>query len=277
MSKKQLIMETAIELFAKNGIEATSVQHITASCGISKGAFYLAFKSKDELLLSIIDYFMQEIVNQLDRVVRSSIKPEEKLYQYYYLSFVSFTQHSSFAKMYVREQMHTFNEELFEKMSQYDAMMSRSTLAMIDELYGDRADLARYDLLLCMKSFVQSYSQFLLLCSGPHDISLLAKSLAEKTDVLAHHSVSAYVTKDMLKNIIHTNEVKHDLDTIRQELEEMAQEEADPLYRDSLLLLKEELASGTPRPAVIKGLTGNLQDKSTYSWIIYLIFQHTKV
>ena len=162
-------------------------------------------------------------------------------------------------------------------MSQYDAMMSRSMLALIDELYGDRTDLPRYDLLLCMKSFVQSYSQFLLLCSGPHDISRLAESLAEKTDILAHHSVSAYVTEDMVKKIVKPKEVKHDLSTILLELEEMAQEETDPLYRDSLLLLNEELASGTPRPAVIKGLTGNLQDKSTYSWIIYLIFQHTKV
>ena len=49
MTKKQMIVDSAIELFAQKGIEATSVQQITAHCGISKGAFYLSFKSKDEL------------------------------------------------------------------------------------------------------------------------------------------------------------------------------------------------------------------------------------
>lgn len=39
MQKKQLIMEKSLELFAKQGFEATSVQQITDYCGISKGAF----------------------------------------------------------------------------------------------------------------------------------------------------------------------------------------------------------------------------------------------
>ena len=42
-SKKQLIIEKAVELFAENGFESTSVQQITERCGISKGAFYLIF------------------------------------------------------------------------------------------------------------------------------------------------------------------------------------------------------------------------------------------
>ncbi len=43
-------MEKALELFSEQGFEATSVQQITERCGISKGAFYLSFKTKDELV-----------------------------------------------------------------------------------------------------------------------------------------------------------------------------------------------------------------------------------
>ena len=59
MIKKQLIIENAIQLFAEQGFEATSIQQITDKCGISKGAFYLSFKSKDELIFSLIDYFLE--------------------------------------------------------------------------------------------------------------------------------------------------------------------------------------------------------------------------
>ena len=59
-------MEKALELFAKQGFEATSVQQITEHCGISKGAFYLSFKSKDELILALIDHFMMQITSDID-------------------------------------------------------------------------------------------------------------------------------------------------------------------------------------------------------------------
>ena len=62
MLKKQLIMDKALELFAEQGFEATSVQQITERCGISKGAFYLSFKSKEELILALIDDFMRRFV-----------------------------------------------------------------------------------------------------------------------------------------------------------------------------------------------------------------------
>lgn len=66
LDRKQLIMEKAIELFAARGFESTSVQQITEHCGISKGAFYLSFKSKDELILEIIDYFMKRFTTGVD-------------------------------------------------------------------------------------------------------------------------------------------------------------------------------------------------------------------
>ncbi|CAM4100818.1 hypothetical protein BAPA111461_18685 [Bacillus paramycoides] len=45
-----------MKLFATTGINATSVQEIVTACSISKGAFYLYFKSKDELLLATLRF-----------------------------------------------------------------------------------------------------------------------------------------------------------------------------------------------------------------------------
>ena len=52
--KKKLIMETALELFAKNGFHATSMSRIAQKAGISKGLAYNYFKSKQEILDTII-------------------------------------------------------------------------------------------------------------------------------------------------------------------------------------------------------------------------------
>src|SRR4051794_27675956 len=99
MIKKQLIMEKALELFAEQGFEATSVQQITDHCGISKGAFYLSFKSKDELILALIDQFMMQFTSDIDYVVKSTENDEELLYKFYFTTFNSFHKHTDFAKV----------------------------------------------------------------------------------------------------------------------------------------------------------------------------------
>lgn len=45
--KNTQIIEAGMKLFANKGFSATSVQEIATESGISKGSFYLHFKSKD--------------------------------------------------------------------------------------------------------------------------------------------------------------------------------------------------------------------------------------
>ena len=125
MIKKQLIMEKAMELFAKQGFEATSVQQITDHCGISKGAFYLSFKSKDELIIALIDHFMTQFISDIDYEVKEMNKNEELLYNFYFTTFQSFHKHSDFAKVLMKEPAQSFNEELIEKLHIYDSYWKR--------------------------------------------------------------------------------------------------------------------------------------------------------
>ena len=71
---KDRIMDTAIDLFSRKGYEAVSVQEIAAAVGIKKSSIYSHFKSKDQILQSILSYFSKELA-------RSDVKrlDEEKL------------------------------------------------------------------------------------------------------------------------------------------------------------------------------------------------------
>jgi AcrR family transcriptional regulator len=51
MQTRERIREAAHKLFVKNGFESTSVDAIAAAAGVSKGAFYLHFERKEDLLL----------------------------------------------------------------------------------------------------------------------------------------------------------------------------------------------------------------------------------
>jgi AcrR family transcriptional regulator len=60
------IIESAIKLFSTRGFNAASVDDICKEAGISKGAFYHHFKSKQELFLALLDSWLQTIDNAIE-------------------------------------------------------------------------------------------------------------------------------------------------------------------------------------------------------------------
>ena len=52
--KRALIMDTALELFASEGYDVTSISKIATKAGISKGLLYNYFSSKENLIKTII-------------------------------------------------------------------------------------------------------------------------------------------------------------------------------------------------------------------------------
>jgi AcrR family transcriptional regulator len=53
-NRKKHVIKTAHQLFVEKGFQATSIQDILDSSGISKGTFYNYFSSKNELLITLI-------------------------------------------------------------------------------------------------------------------------------------------------------------------------------------------------------------------------------
>ncbi|MHC0038282.1 TetR/AcrR family transcriptional regulator [Pseudoneobacillus sp. C159] len=52
--KKQEILDSALKCFGRKGFEPTTVDEICAESGVSKGAIYNYFKSKDEIYLELV-------------------------------------------------------------------------------------------------------------------------------------------------------------------------------------------------------------------------------
>ena len=274
MVKKQLIMDKALELFSEQGFEATSVQQITERCGISKGAFYLSFKSKDELILALIDYFMMQITADIDRSVRNCSNKEELLYVFYFTTFRSFSKHSAFAKMFLKEQTQTFNEELISKHDYYDSHINGSILYILDQLYGEQIEETKYDLLICIKGFIQIYSSLYLRFNLPLDIDSLTKSLVEKTALLAQHSTIPFISGDIIRIIKEPIHEQVTAEHIAALIEQKIDDIENPIEQESLQILKDNLFKTTTSLAITKGLLENIKNNPQCKWISYLIREY---
>lgn len=83
--KRQVILDTALELFAENGFYATSMSMIAKKAGISKGLAYNYFESKNDILEEIVEQGFQEVKDLMDPDHDGILSDEE---------FVSFLEKS---------------------------------------------------------------------------------------------------------------------------------------------------------------------------------------
>ncbi|GIO25884.1 TetR/AcrR family transcriptional regulator [Ornithinibacillus bavariensis] len=273
MNKKQLIMEKALELFAKQGFETTSIQQITDYCGISKGAFYLSFKSKDELILALIDHFMQELTTDIDYLVNGRDLPVT-LYRFFYTTFETFIKHADFVKLLMKEHTQSLDDELLEKLRYYDRKTDQTILSIIEKVYGDVITTIKYDLVYTVKGLINSYSSFLFFNKIDFDVALISKSLEEKTDILAKHMTTPFITDESLEMFQEIPKEKMQKDVLLQQINSTMEKIEDSLTKDSLILLKEQIGELTYNSAIIHGLIGNLAEQPECKRLSYLLTKY---
>lgn len=66
---RSLIEETAIRLFHERGSQVTSVRDITKACGMTPGALYKHFLSKEDLLFEVIRSGHEHFLGRLDEAL----------------------------------------------------------------------------------------------------------------------------------------------------------------------------------------------------------------
>ena len=69
ISSRERIIEAAVWLFYSNGYRATGVAEILKKAKVNSGSFYFFFKSKEELLLAVLDWYLENLEPILIRPV----------------------------------------------------------------------------------------------------------------------------------------------------------------------------------------------------------------
>jgi TetR/AcrR family fatty acid metabolism transcriptional regulator len=77
--KREAILRAAIKVFARNGYFNSKVSDIAGEAGIADGTVYLYFKSKEEVLHSVFDTFMDEFLSEAKAELEEIQSPIERL------------------------------------------------------------------------------------------------------------------------------------------------------------------------------------------------------
>ena len=187
---KERILEEALKLFSQSGYMGTSMNDIAARLGVTKAALYKHYKSKQEILDSIIDK-----MNELDRErVKQYEMPEgemervivqykettfDKIKQFTKVQFLHWTEEEfscCFRKMLTLEQ---YREPQMAQL--YQNYLSSGPLSYIEELFsGMLGDAAK-----AKQVALDFYGPIFLLYSmydGANDKSQVVKLVEEHMD-----------------------------------------------------------------------------------------------
>jgi AcrR family transcriptional regulator len=79
-SAKEVVLESAIQEFARKGYSGTAIQDIVQATGLSKPTLYYYFQSKAGLFRAIMDFAYDECLSRMqDRVAKAGGGVKEKL------------------------------------------------------------------------------------------------------------------------------------------------------------------------------------------------------
>jgi AcrR family transcriptional regulator len=73
------VLDAAVELFARQGYDGTSVAEVISQAGVAKGGFYHHFASKEALLYEVYGDLITRQLAAMDEVIARGLPPAETL------------------------------------------------------------------------------------------------------------------------------------------------------------------------------------------------------
>ena len=101
--KREQMLEAAVDKFAQYGAESTTMQEIAQEAGVGKGTLYRYFDNKEDLISSLIETGITELIDQVQEAVADLTSPIEKLEEVIITQLEFYNSNRSFSKFLTRE------------------------------------------------------------------------------------------------------------------------------------------------------------------------------
>jgi len=124
-SERQIeIIEAATKRIDEHGIQDLTIKTLAADLNLSEAALYRHFKSKNEILLGLLTYFIEEMKGRLDLILSNKDRsPSELLKDLFDSQLKTFVQKPSVVSVIFSESIFQFNKELSSTVSSMMELM----------------------------------------------------------------------------------------------------------------------------------------------------------
>ncbi|WP_043890791.1 TetR/AcrR family transcriptional regulator [Paenibacillus sp. Aloe-11] len=277
MNIKEHIMKITLDLFSKNGYNATSMQEIADQSGIAKGSLYKLFVSKEDLFIEIFDMCHQELFNKAEDFNRYDIlSPNEK-----FIHIVEFQIQYFIENEFV---MMDFSErELpIQRSEKFEAVRNRNRIQkmnwhkdMLIAAYGTEIERYLWDLIVIFRGFLRQYLYYIIYEKRSLSTQKVSIFIVERLNAIVHDLLHSKADPLLNNSILHAPD---DLSTKPENNEQFIRETLNGIslsikglqtsesnrheLNETLSLLSNEIWSNEPRDFLIRALMGHLERNS---------------
>ncbi|HRP31372.1 MAG TPA: TetR/AcrR family transcriptional regulator [Agriterribacter sp.] len=118
------IMEAATTRISRYGIQNLTIKTLAEDIGLSEPALYRHFKSKNEILLSLLEYFKAEMQNRIQSIpFKKEDTYAERLRLIFNSQLQTFTNKPAIVSVIFAESIFHFDESLSSKVAEIMDMM----------------------------------------------------------------------------------------------------------------------------------------------------------
>lgn len=179
--KKMNIIETGMRLFAIKGYHSTSIQEIATESGISKGAFYLYFQSKEDFISTAIHHFNAQITGRMERVQQENFPPKESLAKQITVLMDYIYKYKDFIIMHIRENISIGEntDKLIKHMKIHNYHWMRRNIINI---YGDKVNEILIDAVILLEGMMDGYFKWIVIENVHMDRDRIGSFLVRRLD-----------------------------------------------------------------------------------------------
>lgn len=112
MTKREKILETAMNLFVEKGIQSTSTASIAKASNVATGTLFHHFKTKEELVSELYNLIFDSLIAYHKKYFQENASAYEKLRQLWYLNLQWGMKHKDYANFLERYTFHFYASDL---------------------------------------------------------------------------------------------------------------------------------------------------------------------
>ena len=131
-SRQIEIMEAATARIDKHGIQNLTIKNLAADIGLSEPALYRHFKGKNEILLSLLNYFISEMKNRIKGIEKNpDDSVSDELREIFKSQLEAFTKKPAIVSVIFAESIFHFDDDLRIKVTEIMDLMHNYVSANI--------------------------------------------------------------------------------------------------------------------------------------------------
>ncbi len=126
------IMQAATQRIDKQGIQDLTIKNLAADLELSEAALYRHFKSKNDILMGLLNYFILEMELRLSAIInQDEVKAEDQLKQVFDSQLGSFVKNPAIVSVIFSEGIFQFNKDLNQRVMEMMKLMQTNIQSVI--------------------------------------------------------------------------------------------------------------------------------------------------